>query len=58
MLVDNLPPHLYRSGAAIDIFHLGDLERAEWDRYKAVVFANAFLLKPAQKDFIRRKVAN
>lgn len=57
VLVDNLPPHLYRSGAAIDIFHLGDLERAEWDRYKAVVFANAFLLKPAQKEFIRRKVA-
>lgn len=57
LLVDQLPPHVYRSGAAIDIFHLGDLERAEWHRYKAVIFANAFLLTPAQRDFIRRKVA-
>ena len=56
-LVDNLPPHAYRSGAAIDIIHLGDLERAEWSRYKAVVFANCFLLSDAQKNFIRRKVA-
>lgn len=56
-LVDALPVHAYRSGAALDIFHLGDLERAEWDRYKCVIFANAFLLTDAQKDFIRRKVA-
>jgi hypothetical protein len=56
-LVDTLPVHAYRSGAAIDIFHLGDLERAEWDRYKCVIFANAFLLTEAQKAFIRRKVA-
>jgi hypothetical protein len=56
-LVDNLPPHAYRSGAAIDIFHLGDLERAEWGRYKAVVFVNCFLLTSVQKNFIRRKVA-
>jgi hypothetical protein len=56
-LVDTLPVHAYRSGAAIDIFHLGDLERAEWDRYKAVVFANTFLLTDAQKNVIRRKIA-
>jgi hypothetical protein len=57
LLVDALPPHIYRSGASIDIFHLGDLERAEWGRYKAVVFANTFMLTSAQRDFIRRKVA-
>ncbi|MEO8301716.1 MAG: hypothetical protein ABI608_07980, partial [Rhizomicrobium sp.] len=57
VLVDGLPPHLYRSGAAIDIFHVGDLERAQWERYKAVVFANTFLLTPSQKNFIRRTVA-
>jgi hypothetical protein len=56
-LVDSLPVHAYRSGAALDIFHLGDLERAEWDRYRCVIFANAFLLTQTQKDFIRRKVA-
>ncbi|MES2473768.1 MAG: hypothetical protein V4601_13130, partial [Pseudomonadota bacterium] len=56
-LVDLLPTHAYRSGAAIDIFHLGDLNRAEWGRYKCVVFANCFLLTPAQKDVIRRRVA-
>ena len=56
-LVDILPAHAYRSGAAIDILHLGDLERAEWDRYKAVVFVNCFLLTDAQKRVLRRKVA-
>ncbi len=56
-LVDRMAPHAYRSGTGLDIFHLGDLERAEWDRYKAVVFANTFLLTDAQKRFIRRKVA-
>jgi len=56
-LVNLLPIHAYRSGAAIDIFHLGDLGRAQWGRYKCVVFANCFLLTPAQKDVIRRNVA-
>jgi len=52
-----LPAHAYRSGAAIDILHLGDLERAEWDRYKAVVFVNCFLLTDAQKRVLRRRIA-
>ena len=56
-LVDVLPAHAYRSGAAIDIFHLGDLERADWSRYKAVVFANTFLLSGAQRGYINRHVA-
>lgn len=56
-LVNLLPTHLYRSGAAIDILHLGDIERADWQRYKCVIFANTFLLTDAQRDFIQRHVA-
>lgn len=56
-LVDVLPAHVYRSGMSVDIFHLGDLERAEWDRYKVVLFANTFLLSAAQRAFITRRVA-
>lgn len=56
-LVNLLPTHLYRSGAAIDIFHLGDLERAEWNRYRCVIFANTFALTESQLAFIRSHVA-
>jgi hypothetical protein len=54
--LNQLPIRVYQSGAVADVFHLGDLERADWDRYRVVIFANTFLLDVAQKRAIRERV--
>ena len=43
-----------RTGAAYDCIYLKDLELAEMERYRCVIFANAYLLTPEQREIIRR----
>ena len=46
----------WRSGAAIETIHLRDLEKADLDRFRVVVFANTWLITAAQRKFVRQKV--
>jgi len=48
---------IFKSGVVHDVIHLADLDRINLDPYKAIVFVNTFLLKPAQKKTISEKVA-
>ena len=45
-----------RTGAAYDCVYLKELEIAEMGRYRCVIFPNAFLLTPQQREKIRRRV--
>ena len=47
-----------RSGAAFDSIYLKDLEKAELDRYKTVIFAGTPLLTDEQKELISRRLKN
>jgi len=47
----------YRSGVALDMVYLCDLERADLQRYRVVVFVNTYYLTPKQKEFIKTMVA-
>jgi len=51
-------PMAYRSGVSINMIYACDMERVDWDRYRAVVFANTYLLTDKQKKFIKKHVAN
>jgi hypothetical protein len=46
----------WAAGASIETIHLADLERVDLDRFKAVVFANTWLLTAAQRRFLRQRV--
>ena len=46
----------WSSGASVETIHLSDLARIDLDRFRVVVFANTWYLKPEQRQFIRRKV--
>lgn len=46
-----------RSGTAGDHVYLFDLPKVDLDRYKAVVFVNAYKMSVADRQFIREKVA-
>lgn len=46
----------WRSGASIETIHLRDLEKADLSRFRVVVFANTWLIRPAQRRYIREKV--
>ena len=45
-----------RTGAAYDCIYLRELEIAEMERYRCIIFPNAFLLTPAQQQMIRQRV--
>ena len=47
----------FHSGCVFDCILLSDLPKADLTRYKAVVFANTFLMTEDQRRFIREKVA-
>ena len=55
--VNGVSASAFHSGAALNMVHLGDLKLVDWKKYRAVVFANTFLLTPEQKKFIRERVA-
>ena len=44
-----------QTGASADCIYLSDLEIAEMERYKVVIFANAYRLREEQKRVIRKK---
>ncbi len=48
---------IFKSGVVHDVIHVADLEKIDLEPYKAIVFVNTFLLKPAQKKTIADKVA-
>lgn len=54
---DQMVEEALRSGTAGDHIYLFDLPRADLDRYKAVVFVNAYKMSAAERQFIRDKVA-
>lgn len=46
----------WASGVALETVHLGDLERMDLSRYKAVVFANTWVMTAAQRRMVRERV--
>ncbi|MBK9014632.1 MAG: beta-galactosidase [Saprospiraceae bacterium] len=56
-VVDWLPLALYYAGVAFDAVHLDDLELLDLSPYRAVIFANTWLLDATEKQVIREKVA-
>lgn len=57
VLIDRLSAAVYRSGAMADFVRLDDLPRVQLDRYKAVLFAHTTRILPAERAFIRERVA-
>jgi hypothetical protein len=55
-MIDYTSLALYYAGVVFDAVHLDDLDRVELAPYRAVVFANTFLLDAAEKTRIRRRV--
>jgi hypothetical protein len=51
------PVGLFRSGAVFDPVHLADLDRVDLRPYRVVVFANTYVLTPAQRRVIHERVA-
>lgn len=56
-VVDWLPLALFYAGAAFDAIHLDDLGLVDFSTYKAVIFANTWLLDERDRHLIREKVA-
>ncbi|MBE6644650.1 MAG: hypothetical protein E7612_04630 [Ruminococcaceae bacterium] len=46
---------LYRTGVAYDCIYIGELALAEMDRYKAVIFMDAYYLTDAQRKLIKER---
>ncbi len=46
----------WRSGIAVETLHLADLEKVDLSRFRVVAFANTWLLRDAQRNFIRQRV--
>ena len=56
-VVDWLPLSLYYAGVAFDAIHLVDLGLVDFSHYKAVIFANTWLLNEQDRKVIREKVS-
>lgn len=56
LATNRLVAEAWRSGLAVETIHLADLERVDLARFKVVAFANTWLLRKAQRRFIREKV--
>lgn len=52
-----VPVALFKSGVMHDAVHLDDLPLLDLDQYKAIVFANTYVMTKDQRTFIREKVA-
>jgi hypothetical protein len=46
----------WRSGAALETVHLGDLGKVDLERFRVVVFANTWVMTAGQRRFVREKV--
>lgn len=51
--INHALPMAQRSGAALDTIYLSDIENIKPDRYKCIVFMNAFVLDDNQRKFIK-----
>lgn len=51
--INHALPMAQRSGAALDMIYLSDIEKIDPNRYKCIVFMNSFVLTPKQKKFIK-----
>ncbi len=56
-VVDWLPLALFYAGVSFDAVHLDDLNLLDFSPYRAVIFANTWLLDEAEKRVIWQKVA-
>ena len=56
-VINSLSADACHSGVMFDTIYLSDLERVDWSRYRAVVFANTFVLTAAQRQYITQHVA-
>jgi hypothetical protein len=54
---DEFSALMFQSGVSFDMYYQCDLKRIPWEKYRAVVFANAFYLDDEAVDFIRSSVA-
>jgi hypothetical protein len=55
--LDRCASAMYRSGVLFHMAWLCDLEIIDWSRYRAVVFANSWLLTPRQSALVRERAA-
>lgn len=51
-LICNQRDALARMGAPYDIYSLNDIERVDKDRYKVIIFLDAFYFTPSQREFV------
>ncbi|MDX2268628.1 MAG: hypothetical protein NW208_11020 [Bryobacter sp.] len=56
LAVNQFISQLWRSGLAVETIHLADLDKVDLSRFRVVAFANTWLLRPAQRRFIRERV--
>ena len=56
-VLDHSAEQAARSGVTGDHIYDFDLDKVDLDRYKAVIFMNNYVLTPAQRKFIKEKVA-
>ena len=55
--IDGLLTRVAHSGVAFDSLYAFDLDRVDWSRYKAVVFANAYHIAPERRRLIKERIA-
>ena len=52
-----VPVGIFKSGVVHDAIHIDDLPLVNLDQYKAIVFANTFIMSREQRAFVKSKVA-
>lgn len=55
--IDGLLADVGHAGVAYDCLYLFDVDRVDWSRYKAVVFANAYHLPAERRRSIKERIA-
>lgn len=55
--INKLVPSAFMSGASVDTAYLSDIARLDLSRYRAVIFANCFLMDPARRAQVREALA-
>lgn len=58
MSIDHLSAEMYKTGAITTSIYLFDLPKVDLSKYKAIVFANTWLISEEMKKFIKENVLN
>jgi hypothetical protein len=58
MSIDHLSAEMYKTGAITTNIYLFDLPKVDLSKYKAIVFANTWLISEEMKNFIKENVLN